>query len=141
MSEGKSVTTVASLAAQWYSAKKAADKAVAAEKALRAELVALAFPNGLSEGAKNKADLPESWQLSVTGVVNRTVDEAALGATLELIKEKTGVVIDPADLIRYKPELKVSAYKELGEDVKKLFDNALVIKDGSPQVEVKLPKR
>lgn len=138
MSEGKSV---ASLAAQWYSAKKAADKAVAAEKALRAELVALAFPDGLKEGAKNKADLPESWQLSVTGVVNRTVDEAALGDALALIEEKTGTKIDPADLIRYKPELKVSAYKELGDDVKKLFDNALVIKDGSPQVEVKLPKR
>lgn len=138
MSEVKSV---AALAAQWYAAKKAADKAVAAEKALRADLVALAFPSGLKEGASNKADLPESWQLSVTGVVNRTVDEAALGATLELIKEKTGVTIDPADLIRYKPELKVGEYKKLGDDVKKLFDNALTIKDGSPQVEVKLPKR
>lgn len=138
MSEVKSV---ASLAAQWYQAKKAADKAVAVEKALRADLVALAFPNGLKEGAKNKADLPESWQLSVTGVVNRSIDEAALGAAIELVEEKTGVKLDANDLIRYKPELKVAEYKKLSEEVRKLFDNALVIKDGSPQVEVKLPKR
>lgn len=138
MSEVKSVE---SLAATWYRAKKESDKAQAAEKALRAELVALAFPNGLDEGAKNKANLPEGWQLSVTGVVNRSIDEAALGAAIELVEEKTGVKLDANDLVRYKPELKVSAYKELGEDVRKLFDNALVIKDGSPQVEVKLPKR
>jgi len=136
---------VSDIAAEWMKAKKASAEAVEVERALREKLVAAAFPNGLSEGT-NTYDLPGKWKLKIVGVVDRKVDEAALPAILQRIREKFEG-LDLADLVRYKPELKTAEYKKLlaaHPKIAKLFDNALTIKgtaETSPQVKIEEAKR
>lgn len=128
-------------AAAWLKAQKALAKAKEAEAVARTALVAAAFPDGLSEGTNTFA-LPGKWKVKISGVVSRTVDEAALPAVLARVKEKFDV--DLTDLVRYKPELKVGDYKKLDVKVQKMFDNALTIKgtgETSPQVKIEEAKR
>lgn len=132
---------VEAASARWHNAKKAADAAVEAERLARADLVAVAFPDGLGEGT-NTYQLGGKWKLKVQGVVTRKVDEAALGAVLLRMSEKFGKQYP--DLIKQKPELSTTAYKALDEKERKLFDNALIIKgtgENSPQVKIEEGKR
>lgn len=128
--------------AAWLKAKKALSRAQEAETEARKAMVAASFPNGLAEGT-NTFDLGGKWKLKITGVVTRKVDEAALPAILERIAKKFDGY-DAKDLIKYTPELKVGDYKKLPDNIRKMFDNALVIKgtaETSPQVKIEEAKR
>lgn len=136
------IADVNAKSAVWNKAVKALARAKEAESEARAELVKAAFPNGLDEGT-NTFDLAGKWKLKVSGVVSRSVDEASLPSILERVREKFEG-LDLKDLIKWKPELKVGDYKKLDAKVKKLFDNALVIKgtgDTTPQVKIEESKR
>ncbi len=147
---------------EWYdqAAKLAALKD--SEMALRNKVVQYYFPNGLKEGT-NKAELPEACSLTVTGTINRKVDVAAQQAVAAELKEK--FEIDAGELLKYKPEIDLPAYRKLVEDVAiygepvpgeapergqkrevarailKTFEQMLIISDGSPQVKLNLPKK
>lgn len=128
--------------AAWLKAKKALDKAKDAESEAREAMVKAAFPNGLDEGT-NTFDLGGKWKLKVTGVVSRKVDEAALTAVVERV-EKKFPDFDVKNIVKYTPELKIGDYKKLPDNVRKLFDNALIIKgtgETSPQVKIEEAKR
>lgn len=136
------IEQVKALSAAHFKAKKALDKAKAAEAEARAELVKAAFPNGLQEGTNNLA-FDGKWTVKVTGVVDRKVDEAALPAILERVAKKFDG-LDLRDLVKWKPELKVAEYKKLPDAIKKVFDNALTIKgtgDTTPQLKIEEAKR
>lgn len=142
MNEEAVVKTPEQLAAEWLKAQKALAKAKEAESVARAALVKAAFPKGLAEGT-NTFDLPGKWKVKISGVVSRTIDEAALPAILARIKEKFDG-LDVSNIVRFKPELKVGDYKKLDAKVQKVFDNALTIKgtgDTSPQVKIEEAKR
>lgn len=128
--------------------KKAKDK----EMELRNKVVTYFFPDGLREGANNM-DLPDGWKLSVTGTINRKIDVAVEQAVRKEIAEKFH--LDAGEWIKYKPELDVPAYRLLQKAVAgssgeaqaeakailSTFEQMLIITDGSPQVELKQPKK
>lgn len=139
------IAAVNAASAEWAKAKKLLDKYKEAEAVARKALVDAAFPNGLSEGT-NTLPLAGKWKLKVTGVVSRSVDEAALEAIKQRIAEKFDGY-DAGQLIKWKPELAVTAYKDLVKTqpkIAKLFDNALTIKgtgETSPQLKIEESKR
>ena len=125
----------------WHQAVLAAQEAkklVEAEQALRKEVMALFFPEPV-EGT-NKFDLEAGWSLKATHKIERKVDEAALPAVLQQLRE---MGVNPDPLIRTKPDLDTKAYKSLVQinpDAAHVFEQALTIKPGSPTVELVPPK-
>lgn len=126
---------------EWHQAVLAAQEAkklVEAEQALRKEVMALFFPEPV-EGT-NKFDLEAGWSLKATHKIERKVDEAALPAVLQQLRE---MGVNPDTLIRTKPDLDTKAYKSLVQinpDAAHVFEQALTIKPGSPTVELVPPK-
>lgn len=126
---------------EWHQAVLAAQEAkkvVEAEQALRKEVMALFFPEPV-EGT-NKFDLEAGWSLKATHKIERKVDEAALPAVLQQLRE---MGVNPDPLIRTKPDLDTKAYKSLVQinpDAAHVFEQALTIKPGSPTVELVPPK-
>lgn len=126
---------------EWHQAVLAAQEAkklVEAEQALRKEVMALFFPEPV-EGT-NKFELEAGWSLKATHKIERKVDEAALPAVLQQLRE---MGVNPDTLIRTKPDLDTKAYKSLVQinpDAAHVFEQALTIKPGSPTVELVPPK-
>ncbi len=126
---------------EWHQAVLAAQEAkklVEAEQALRKEVMVLFFPEPV-EGT-NKFDLEAGWSLKATHKIERKVDEAALPAVLQQLRE---MGVNPDPLIRTKPDLDTKAYKSLVQinpDAAHVFEQALTIKPGSPTVELVPPK-
>jgi hypothetical protein len=126
---------------EWHQAVLAAQEAkkvVEAEQSLRKEVMALFFPEPV-EGT-NKFELEAGWSLKATHKIERKVDEAALPAVLQQLRE---MGVNPDTLIRTKPDLDTKAYKSLVQinpDAAHVFEQALTIKPGSPTVELVPPK-
>ena len=126
---------------EWHQAVLAAQEAkkvVEAEQALRKEVMALFFPEPV-EGT-NKFELEADWSLKATHKIERKVDEAALPAVLQQLRE---MGVNPDPLIRTKPDLDTKAYRSLVQinpDAAHVFEQALTIKPGSPTVELVPPK-
>ena len=84
----------------------------------------------------NRVDIANGWKLKADYKYYRNIDEAALPAILKQLPEGS------ADrLVKYKPELKVRDYKALTEEQRKIFDEALVIKPGTPSLSIESPKQ
>lgn len=124
----------------------------ASEMKLRNKVVQYFFPDGLKEGI-NKAKLPEGWLLGATGSINRKIDVTVQYQVLDEIAKE--FEIDAGEMIKYKPELDLPAYRELQKDIGvlagkpleraqgilKLINSMLIITDGSPQLELIPPKK
>lgn len=126
------------LAIDWFNASELLSTAKANELRLRNELVATFFPDGLQKGI-NKFPMDDGFVMKATGVFNYKVDEAAAPAVIKTIKER--FKFDAKDCIRTKLELAQGEYNKLPDDVKKVFDEALTITPGTPQLEIVKPKR
>lgn len=120
----------------WFKAKKALEKVKAQEILLRNKIFKGKFPNP-REGTNN-LDIGGGYFLKATHVINRAVDDAAFEASLEAFAE-AGIPTDK--IVRYKPDLATGVYRELTEEQRNLFDTALIIKDGTPGLEITQPKR
>lgn len=120
----------------WYKAVKQLAKFKAQEILLRNKIFKGKFPNP-REGT-NSLDIGDGYYLKATHVINRSVDEAAFKASMEAFAE-AGIPTDK--IIKYKPELVTGTYRELTEEQRTLFDTALIIKDGTPGMEITKPKR
>lgn len=108
------------------------------EQALRKEVAKLFFVEP-AEGT-NTEDLEGGWKLKLTHKIDRKVDEASLFAVKEELRKLN---INPDALVRFKPELDTKAYKALklvNEDAAKVFEQALLIKEASPALELVAPK-
>lgn len=121
---------------EWYKAAEAMAALKDREMALRVKLFKAFFPTP-KEGT-NSYDLPDGYVVKGVHVVNRAVDQAVLTT---LSKEFAEAHIAIADLIKWKPDLVKSTYNTLSAEQKQLFDQALVIKEGTPQLEIVMPKR
>ena len=108
---------------------------IAQELELRKAVMAEFFP-AAKEGVNN-LDMGQGWTLKGTYKVDRKIDEAALPAVKEQLRE-LGVSADT--LVKYKPEVATTIYKALPEQARLVFDTALTIKPGSPTVELVPPK-
>jgi len=126
------------LLSDWHTAKEAAEKAklvIAKEQELRKKVFS-AFFTAPSEGV-NKEVLGNDWVLKGTYKLTREVDVAALTSSREQLIA-SGVPVD--NLIQWKPELKVSAYRTLTKEQCALFDRVIITKPGSPELSLVPPK-
>lgn len=124
--------------AEWYKIKEKMAKLKASEALLRTKIFKGLFTNPV-EGT-NTLPLNDGTgaELKATHIINRSVDEGALDALKEELRKNK---IKVSDLVRYKPEVVISEYRKLTEEERQLFDQALIIKPGSPQMDVVIPKK
>lgn len=105
------------------------------EMKLRKELFEECFPSP-TEGTAT-VDMPEGWKLKGTYKLTRSLDEAALPAVIaELHKHK----VSTDQLITYKPNLSLSAYRKMDDKWRKVLEQAMEIKPGAPTLELVAPK-
>lgn len=120
----------------WFKLDEEIRKLKTAEVLLRQKIFKGKFPNPV-EGT-NTTPLNEGWVLKGKRTINRTIDIGALNALREQFATR-GINAD--SMINYKPELKVAEYRKLTAEQLNLFDQALIIKDGMPALEIMLPKK
>ena len=131
--------------ADWYVVKKrmAVDKA--AEAMMRSRIFKFFFPKPVEGSKDNKHPLNDGTGaiLQATHVITRNVLEPELAALKDAVTaEGSNYPQLPFNkLIKYKAELVKAEYNKLTEEERKVFDQCLEIKDGSPQVEIKIPAR
>lgn len=119
--------------ARWASVAVQLGKLKTEEASLRKEL----FDEGFPEPAvgTNYIDLANDYRLKGIHKLSYKVDEQALSATLEQLPEHVAAM-----LIKYKPDLVLSAYKALSDEDKCTMGEALTIKPGMPTLEIVAPK-
>lgn len=122
--------------ANWYEMSQELRTLRAKESALRKQIFGAAFDNPV-EGTNNH-ELDDGYVLKAKYPLTRTIDEGALAAITEKLTE---LGVHPDSLVKYKPELKVAPYRKLNDEQRKLFDQALIIKPGSPTLEIVLPAK
>jgi len=105
------------------------------ERALR-QLVADAMFDEPHEGT-NYVDLESEWRLKLTYKLDRKIDEAMLATVKEQLASMN-VSIDK--IVKWKPEVVLKAYRELTAEQMNVFDQAVVIKPGTPALEMVPPK-
>lgn len=121
------------LLAQWAQIYQALADLKQKENQLRRSIFGDIFPDP-KEGT-NTAEMPKGYKLKGTHKIDRKVDEAALAAVLKQLPEGSD-----DQLIRRKPELILKPYRALTEEHRNIFDQALIIKPGMPQLEIIPPK-
>lgn len=120
----------------WFRMQDQLKKLKAAEMLLRKKIFDAYFPQP-AEGT-NTAALADGWALKGKYGYNRDVDQGALGA---LKDQFVAAGISADALVEYKPSLKLKEYRTLTDEQRKLFDRALIIKPGSPALEIVLPAK
>lgn len=123
---------------EWRLAKAEVDSVkpiIAKEQELRKQVFTAFYP-APKEGT-NTIDLAEGWRLKGVYKLDRKIDEAALPAVAEQLREM-GVNVDT--LVKWTPDLKTATYKELTAEQRAVFDQALIIKPGTPTIELVPPK-
>ena len=120
----------------WFQLQEQLTKLKDQEMALRKKIFAGKFPDP-QEGTNTLA-LSDGYVLKGQYKIDRMVDEAVLTTLNSVFKEHK---IDVKKLVIYKPELSIREYRLLTEEQMKLFDQALLIKPGSPAMEITKPKR
>lgn len=121
---------------QWYTLSYKLKKIRDEEMLLRKQIFGHYFKDP-KEGT-NSFKLPDGYVLKGKHSINRSVDVAALDIMKGTLSEK-GYLVD--DLIEWKPSLVLSEYRELTLEEQNYFDAVLIIKDGSPALEVVQPKK
>lgn len=122
--------------AKWYNLQKQLAQVKDEEMALRNKIFKGLFKDPV-EGV-NKFPLSDGWILNADRTINRKVLEDILTTMSPKLREAG---INPEVLVKWEPELSITEYRKLTEDERKLFDQVLEIKDGSPQMKIVLPKR
>jgi len=116
-----------------------------AEAMLRRRIADHYFPTPTEGSKENKYPLNDGTGaiLQMDHKVNRSVLEPELDALKEAIKaEGSNLPKLPFNkLVRYKPELVKAEYNKLTVEEKQVFDRALDVKPGMPEVKVVIPKR
>lgn len=134
--------------AQWYRYTQELSKLKAAEMLLRQRIFKAFFPDP-REGT-NTAVLPDTYQLKGVHVINRKIVEESMQALCyrpplaegvygKSKLEEAGVRVD--QLVKWKPELAISVYRELTEEQRHLVDQMLLIDAGSPSLKIEPPAK
>lgn len=121
---------------EWEKAKDELTRVKNREMLLRTKIFKGMFPSPV-EGT-NKVPLANGYELKGGYVINRSVELGAFTSMRPLFQEK-GFRVD--DLVKFKPELVKSEYNKLTQEEQHFFDQCLVIKEGSPTLEIFLPAK
>lgn len=135
--------------AKWYETAEQLRNLKATEAMMRGRIYEHYFPEAKAgaEGTEgtNNHDLDDGTGavLKAKRVVDRKVDEAALDAYKSSSKEEGSNLpkLPWNKLVAYKPELVKSEYNKLTDEERHACDGVLIIKDGSPQLEITIPKK
>lgn len=121
--------------AQWFTLKKRIEADKKSETLLRTKIFRFFFPTPKegSNKAFNDELLGANFRITATLPVTRDIDEGAFDALKPKFAEAG---IDLNKLIKYKPEVSIRQYRVLSQEQRALFDQCLVIKDGSPQMKI-----
>lgn len=127
---------------KWYQLQEQLKAVKASEMLLRTKIYKGLFVEP-TEGT-NSVPLSEGWVLKAKRTIQRDIDLAAFQALATLDQETqqskfSEVGIAPELMIKWKPELVIKAYRTLTPEQLAIFDQALIIKDGSPALEIVLP--
>lgn len=120
----------------WDQAKQELARWKAAEMLLRTKIFKAAFPTP-KEGTNNFT-LESGYILKGKYSLNRDIDPGELFARTEAFRE-AGIPVDA--LIKRSPELVKAKYNELTDEQRTLFDNVLIIKPGTPALEIAEPPK
>lgn len=131
----KNEVTQADLAA-WFEMHTQLKALRAKEMTLRKKIFDGAFPDP-KEGTNNY-ELSDGYMLKGQYKLERHIDQGALDALKDKLREQG---VNPDELVQYKPSLVTRQYRTLTEEQLKLFDQCLIVKPGSPSLEIVLPKR
>lgn len=118
--------------ALWYEKYNQLKKLKAEEITIRKAIFIGAFPNA-KEGT-NKYELPDDYVLTGNLPYTREVDEGALSAIRELLKENN---VNVDRLFKIKHSLVKGEYTNLSEKNRAIVDQCLICKAGSPALEIK----
>jgi len=128
---------------KWYELQAQLKSIKASEMLLRTKIYKGLFKDPV-EGT-NTIPLAEGWVMKARRVIQRDIDIAALtinSANPELGPSRLELAgINVASLVKWKPELVLKNYRELTDEQKLIFNDCLVIKDGSPALEIVLPAK
>lgn len=119
----------------WYNMVQQLGKLKSQEMLLRKRIFRHHFPDP-KEGT-NTFILPDKYQLKGVHKIDRQIDVPAL-TTLRPMFEEKGLKVD--NLLKVELSLKVKEYKAMTEEEKKLFDQALIVKSGAPDLKIEPPK-
>lgn len=123
---------------EWYDLQAKLKTMKAREMQLRLKLANFFFPENKRREGTNNLDMPDNWQFKLGHVINRSVNEGLLQA-LQPQLSASGIMVGL--LIERKPSLIISAYRQLTDEQRALFDQCLSAKPGSPSLELVIPKR
>jgi len=129
---------------EWFKLQDQLKKIKASEMLLRTKIYKGLFVEP-KEGT-NSLPLAEGWVLKAKRTISRDIDQAALSVN-SLVDPATQMSrlsangIHPESLIKWKPELVLANYRTLTEEQQAIFNECLVIKDGSPALEIVLPAK
>ena len=121
---------------EWYLLKDQLVPLAIKEKELRSKIFKAAFPEA-KEGT-NKYDLGSGYILKAVYPITRDIDVALLDTYKEKLAENH---ISEDKLIKRVPKLETKFYKCLTKEELKLVDQFLIIKGGSPQMDIIAPKK
>jgi hypothetical protein len=120
----------------WYEMSQQLKKLKAQEILLRKKIFNALFPSPV-EGT-NTFELADGYVLKGKHTVQRDIDQGAFDAIKEKLRERK---VNPDSLVQYNPRLVLREYRKMTEDECLLFDQCLIIKPGSPALEIVLPKK
>ena len=129
---------------KWYELQAQLKSIKASEMLLRTKIYKGLFKE--PEEGTNTLPLAEGWVIKAKRVIQRDIDLASLtiNATVDSesgLSRLTAAGIQPESLVKWKPELILKNYRELNDEQKLIFNECLVIKDGSPALEIVLPAK
>lgn len=138
--------------AQWYKLREQLAQVKQAEALLRARIYRHYFKDP-KEGTNNfPLEDGTGAVLKAQRVIDRKVDVATFDALRKVQEEQWGENRVPGatpgvpllkldELVKWKPEVSITDYRKLTDNERRYFEQCLIIKDGSPQLEVTIPKR
>ena len=124
---------------EWKRLQEELTRIRAAEMLLRQKIYKQFFPN--AEEGTNNHPLAGGWVLKGKRTISRDIDLPVLQAMAGEGGPMQAVGIRAADLVEWKPTLKLKEYRTLTEEQRAVFDQALTIKDGAPGLEIVLPAK
>lgn len=127
---------------RWQNAKNALELAKETELELRNEIVAGVFDPTKEEGTET-FELGNGYKIKAVKKLNYTLNNEDDAVDRALTKiEKLGAegkfIADR--LVKWKPDLSISEYRQLGDKYKKHIDEVLTVKPGTPSLTLIEPK-
>jgi hypothetical protein len=136
--------TKESILAAWEAADKALANAKENELNLRLAAIAAWYPDKIqTDEGTNNVKLRNGFKLKVVFKLNRTMaDKDAVDAALTKIEKLGGVEgkILAERLVNWKPAIVKKEYDSLPEKYKKIINEVITEKPGTPSLEIVAPK-